>query len=50
VAAVEERLAGMPRQRPAPLAPQRGETRVAVVLPEPVEDNAEAEAVAEACS
>ena len=46
---MEERLAGM-RQRLAPLAPHRVETPLAAVLPEPVEDNAEAEAVAEACS
>ena len=45
---MEERLAGMPPLRAAPLAPQREETPVAAVLPEPVEDNAEA--VAEACS
>lgn len=47
---MEERLAGMQRLRAAPLAPHREETPVAAVLPEPVEDNAEAEAVAEACS
>jgi hypothetical protein len=48
VAAVEELLAGMPRLRAAPLAAQREETPVAAVLPEAVEDNAEAGA--EACS
>jgi hypothetical protein len=44
----EERLAGMPRRRAAPLAPHRAETPVGAVLPEPAEVNAEA--VAEACS
>jgi hypothetical protein len=46
---VEERLAGLPRPRPAGLAPHRAETPPAA-LPEPVEDNEEAEAVAAACS
>ena len=47
-AAVEERLAGKPHLRAAPLAPHREEIPAAAVLPEPAEVNAEA--VAEACS